>query len=260
MKRVDLINMKYPVDELGQPKVTGLVLSVHDYQEHDGVIHLATPNEIYSVLAKGIQRETSKNRRIALPGSKVQVVYDPQYSRDMLYLIRGSSERYYWKMNDSLEFQTLNAILSILIERHGITPTIYSSLEECWKASEEASESLVLFYACLIVCEILKHTGTIMNVDECNVCGGTSKIAGISQRQGGFVCLDHINLEQGDALFSKVQLRQLRWLIKVPYSKLDTLKQVPWDWSLLIFLLDWYVYTNDAPIKSLPFLKSLLNM
>ena len=260
MERVDLIHEQYPKDENGQPRVTGLVLSSHDYREHDCIIHLATPQRIYSFLARGTRRETSKNRRLAMPYSKVILLYDPQYSKDMLFLIRGSLEKQYWKISESLELQVLNAIVVSLIERHGITPEIYEDLEKMWQASDEENLSLMLMYGCLIVCEILKRTGTIMDVDECASCGSTSRIAGISMGQGGFVCMDHLHPELGDQIWPKEKLRHLRWLIKAPHAKIDALKQIPWDWDLFVYLLYWYVYTNDANIKSLTFLKTILNM
>lgn len=260
MERVDLIHEQYPKDENGQPRVTGLVLSSHDYREHDCIIHLATPQRIYSFLARGTRREKSKNRRLAMPYSKVILLYDPQYSKDMLFLIRGSLEKQYWKISESLELQVLNAIVVSLIERHGITPEIYEDLEKMWQASDEENLSLMLMYGCLIVCEILKRTGTIMDVDECASCGSTSRIAGISMGQGGFVCMDHLHPELGDQIWPKEKLRHLRWLIKAPHAKIDALKQIPWDWDLFVYLLDWYVYTNDANIKSLTFLKTILNM
>lgn len=257
MPQPNLAHPKLPTDAAGHPRVEGLVLSVMDYKEHDGIIKLAAPDQIYSIYARGIQKETSKNRRLALPGTRITINYDPQYSSNMLYLINGTVEESFWKISQSLEMQSVNALISGLIERHGITPEIYKALKAFWKAAQNGEPNKAVLYACRITIKILELTGTLMDVDECAVCGIQKNIAGISMENGGFVCQDHLNFEAGDQKWDKNRLRQLRWLVYTAYENLEKLESFSWPLDFFIFLMDWYVYANDTPLRALSFLKTL---
>lgn len=250
--------IQFPVSKEGEPKVEGLILSVMDYEERNGIIHLATPDQIYSVYARGIQQPTSKNKRLAMPFSRVTLNYDPKYSRNMMYLINGSVDQNYWKVGQSLEMQTVSSILAALIESYGIDPQLYKDLEAFWSFLQQGDSNSALLHACRIVTGILKKTGTIMDVDECVVCQKKTKIAGVSVENGGFVCLEHFDPQIGDLLFAKDDLLKLRGLVKIKPDQLDVLYSFTWDLSFLVFLLDWLVYHNDHHLKSLDFLKTLL--
>ncbi len=252
-----MANLVLPADKAGQHRIEGLVLSVMDYRENDGIIKLAAPDRICTVFARGIQKETSKNRRLAMPASRVILNYDPQYSSSMLYLINGSVEKSYWQVSQSLEMQSVNALLSALIQRYEMTPEIYSDLEAFWKAVCEKQENRAMLYACRLAILILKQAGTVMDVDECAVCGIQKNIAGISMNSGGFVCLDDFDGETGDLKWDKARLRQLRWLVHASRPNLEKLESFRWDLDFFIFLMDWYVFTTDMPLQALSFLKSL---
>ncbi len=250
--------LQFPVSEQGEPKVEGLVLSMIDYEDRNGILHIATPEKVYSVYARGIQSQSSKNRRLAMPFSRVILNYDPKYSKNMMFLVNGSVEKSYWKVGESLEMQTVSSILTSLIESYGIDPDLYAHLEAFWSNVQQGEMNLALLHACRILTGILKKTGTIMDVDECVVCQTKTKIAGVSIENGGFVCKEHLDREQGDLVFSKNDLIKLRGLVKIREDQLDALYSFHWDMPFLVFLLDWLVYHNDYHLKSLDFLKMLL--
>lgn len=64
-----------------------------DYKDNDGLITMADENGIFKVYAKGVQKETSKNRRLFLPFSLTRIAYDPKYSRDFLFLNQRTGDR-----------------------------------------------------------------------------------------------------------------------------------------------------------------------
>ena len=127
-----------------------------------------------------------------------------------------------------------------------------------FRSVQQSEMNRALLHACRIVTGILKKTGTIMDVDECVVCQTKTKIAGISIENGGFVCKEHLDPEQGDQIFSRDDLIKLRGLVKIREDQLDALYSFQWDLPFLVFLLDWLVYHNDYRLKSLDFLKMLL--
>ena len=51
----------------------GLVLETRDHGERDAVVTIALREELVRVFARGVQRETSKNRRLCLPFEEVEI-------------------------------------------------------------------------------------------------------------------------------------------------------------------------------------------
>lgn len=253
--------------------VEGLVLQNIDYQNNDGIIHLFTFDQgIISLFGRGIQKESSKNRRLSLPFSKVSLNYDPRYSHSMLYLINGTILESYWKAMDSLEMQTINAIVTGLIERYGGNELRFLCLEKLWAAFHSQDLSKGILMACLLISDILAQEGILMNVDQCMRCGRTTHLVGISFLKGGFVCVAH--QDDQTLIWPKEKLLQLRKLVKAieVLRKLDfhleksqtllevaieKLSQFTWDVGFLVTLLEWYCALADTKLSSLDFLKSL---
>ena len=74
-------------------EVEGIVLSVQDYRESDGIIRLLTQDKILSILARGIQKQTSKNRMITQVFSHVRYTIEQKEN--------GLSLLYYGNVIDS---------------------------------------------------------------------------------------------------------------------------------------------------------------
>ena len=66
-------------------EVEGIVLSVQDYRESDGIIRLLTQDKILSILARGIQKQTSKNRMITAVFSHVR--YTIEQKREWVIIV-----------------------------------------------------------------------------------------------------------------------------------------------------------------------------
>lgn len=245
-------------DESRSASIDGLVLSVMDYKDSDGLVTLATPEELIKVYARGIQKEKSKNRRLFAPFSLSHINYDPKYSGEFLYLINGSVIDSWWKCSESLEIQTASALIVNLIERHGINAQIYSSLQAFWACAHKGRTEDALLAACKAVIEILREAGMVMNVDECVLCSRTDRIAGVSMKEGGFVCLDCLDhLEEDNLPWSKENLMLLRRLVRLPLMQLFKQPLRPKDFAMLIELFEWYQYYSDFRMRSLDFLKML---
>lgn len=235
-------------------RLEGLVIGLMDYRDQDAIVKVATDTELVSVLARGIQKEGSKNRRLCAPYSKIRFQYDPRYSHDMLYLITGSTIASYWACQSSLESQCICEICASLIQRHGVVPKGTQALEKQWQAWKEHDKAKAILWACCLVMLYLKETGVVMNVDECTVCQSKQHIAGVSLETGGFVCASHLGSHRP---WPKKRLLQLRRLVRVPFDRVQELMNFDWDEEFFILLLEWYVYFNDARLKSFEFFKQL---
>ncbi len=253
--------------------IEGLILQVIDYQNNDAILHVLTPEQgVVSVFARGIQKESSKNRRLAMPFTKVSLNYDPRYSKRMLYLINGSVLASYWKAMDSLVMQTVNAIVICLIERYGGALLSYECLEKMWSAFHQNDLAKGLLMASFLVSGVLAQEGTLMNVDGCMRCHKKNQLAGLSFEQGGFVCRNHI--DSHTLIWPKERLLQLRRLVKAIEAvrqldlRLESNRQLlqkasenlqifTWDLDFFLILMDWYGYFQETVLPSVNFLKTL---
>lgn len=253
--------------------VEGLVLQVIDYQNNDGILHVLTKDQgVVSLFARGIQKDSSKNRRLGMPFTKVSLNYDPRYSKKMLYLINGSVLASYWKAMDSLVMQTINAIVTSLMERYSGTLLCYECLEAMWNAFHKGDLSQGILMASLLVSDVLAEEGTLMNVDGCMRCQRTNQLAGLSFEKGGFVCIHHMDTHT--LLWPKERLLQVRRLVKAIEAlrqldlRLETnrlliqkasekLQTFSWDLDFFLMLMDWYSWFQDTSLPSIDFLKKL---
>lgn len=253
--------------------IEGLILQVIDYQNNDGILHVLTKDQgVVSLFARGIQKESSKNRRLAMPFTKVSLNYDPRYSKKMLYLINGSVLASYWKAMDSFVMQTINAIVTSLMERYSGTPLCYECLEAMWRAFHQENLSQGILMASFLVTDVLAEEGTLMNVDGCMRCGSTSQLAGLSFEKGGFVCVHHI--DGHTLIWPKERLLQVRRLVKaiealrqldlrLESNRLliqkasDKLQNFSWDLEIFLMLMDWYCWFQATSLPSVDFLRKL---
>lgn len=244
--------MNSPTSE-EKPTVTGYVISLRDYKENDGIVTLATEDGLVDVHARGVQKETSKNRRLCLPHNKVTMEYDPKYSRNMLYLIHGTVEQSWYKIQNDLESQALSAMICALLRQHQSNKDICLLLEKFWDALSQNEQNSSILYATLLLKEMLYQEGLLMDVDECVICGERTGISSVSMEEGGFVCARH----PGYPAWKKKSLKKLRMLVKVPAQKAETLEEMEWKEEWLLYFVDWYCYHKEFEPASVRFWRSL---
>lgn len=233
---------------------TGLVLSMNECRENDGIVHLLSEDEVIGFYARGIQKSTSRNRRLCEPFNEVTLEFDPKYSRDLLYLIHGTLDQSYACAAETLENQSISALCTDLIERHGGFSGAGMLVKRLWQALEQSDLSKAVLYACVILVQILKKEGIVMNVQGCSVCGRQDKIAGFSTENGGFVCVDHTGLSER---WHPQDLLKLRHMVNASRKSLPKLEQEEWDLSWLFFFMDWYEYQQASLPASSRYLRQL---
>ena len=54
--------MKTSIDE-----IKGIILSINEYKEYDSIVKMVTENKIIDFIAKGVLKQTSKNRMLCQP-------------------------------------------------------------------------------------------------------------------------------------------------------------------------------------------------
>lgn len=256
--------MNYPnnekqVFEKREDEEEGLVLSVSDYKDSDGILYLLQPNRILSVYARGIQKQASKNRRLAMPFSKVRLVIDPRYSREMQYLIRGSVVWFDHKIQDSLLDSAICFVLRDVILSEGPSSVIYRLLEKAWHGFDRQNRQEGLLYACMILAEEMKRQGIAPQVEECAGCGRKDTIETMSMEEGGFLC--HSCRKESDPVWKKEDLRKIRAIFRVREKDaalfLRTFRLHVKDF---LYLCSWLEYHMARTWASVRFLETVAKM
>lgn len=247
-----------PPEEQRQDVIEGLVLCVEEYKDQCGIIKVALPERIVSIYARGIMKETSKNRRLSNPFSKVRLVYDPKYSRDMLYLIHGNVIWYGFHINENLLAQSICFVLRDLILKNGMTPLVYEELERTWNAWNQNDETAGYCYSCALMASMIKLAGIAPEIDFCIHCHSKKEIQLFSIEEGGFVCR---NCNQSGKRMKKDTLRKIRALFRVQLDSLDLFeKTFTYNMQDFLLLCEWYQYQTDIQLPSLKFLKTVADM
>lgn len=243
--------------ELREDEIEGLVLGVNDYKDADGIIRLLTPDdELRSVYARGIQRESSKNRRLSLPFSKIRVSYLPKYSRNMLYLSHGSSESYAHRINDSLTDQSVCFVIRDLISEDTVYQGIYSDVENMWDGFNRRDLKKGFLYACLILSYLIRKMGIEPSFEGCVLCGKTDHLVTLSKEEGGLVCSECRTEEM--PLIPVERLRALRALFKAGRRNIPVLNEhFSYDLADVLFLCSWIEYHMDRTYPSIRFLETV---
>lgn len=240
-------------------ELEGLVLSVQDYKENDGIVKLALPDRIVSVYARGVLKSTSKNRRLCTPFSKVLLIYEPKYSREMYYLIHGSVIWYDSAIQSDLLGQSVCFVLRDLLIRIGINPLIYHCLEQCWHCWNDKDPEGGYLYACLVLANLLKLAGLAPNLNECVLCGAKSGIETLVLSEGGYVCK---NCRQPDwPKMDKQDLLAWRALFRAKADHIDYLQEhFVYTLEDVIFLARFWEYHAQSRLASVSFLETVAKM
>ncbi|MCF0246537.1 MAG: DNA repair protein RecO [Ileibacterium sp.] len=240
-------------------EVSGLVLSVIEYKDRDGIVKLAKEDEIVSVFARGIQIPSSKNARLCQPYSKVTLEYDPKYSRDMLYLIKGTLDYSSAHVQDDLEIQTLCQIISQLIEYRGINPAIYRHLEKMWLKFDGSDRNGGFLQAAYLLAELCRKEGIEPYVKSCVECGRTDQIEALDFSAGGLVCKEHRPAQVKP--WPKKRMQQLVALIRSKGAHEDYLEDnFNWDAPWILLMLDWISWHLDLQLPSIEFFRTVSHM
>lgn len=241
--------MMKPTDEL-----EGLVLSVIEYKEKDGIVKLLTKDKVVSVLAKGIQKSSSKNRRLCLAFTKVRL-YVEYKENGLSLLYHGEVVASYHHIMDSLVSSSVCFCLAQILEKSTITKDLYDVFDQCLEAYHKNLEKAHTL-ACFVLREILIQEGIAPFVDGCVLCGRMDHLEALSDMDGGFLCS---TCNHGKILTrSKNELIQIRSLFRVKKEQLDLFcSMYSMDVVDVVYWASWYEKYMHLSIASLSFLSSV---
>ncbi len=233
---------------------TFLILNVTDYKESDGLVQCITQENKYTILARGIQKITSKNRMVVQPFSTSKLTFQEK-SNQFSSLLYGESLKFYHHIQTDLIAQSLCFLLHECIWQNELTLHTYTYLEHVWNALHTKSED-AYGWACLLLRDCIALNGIEPFVDGCVICGKTNHLETLSIRDGGFLCTscNHGLVRKQ----TKAELVRTRSLFHVTDSHIqDFLDMYTFTLDDVIYWANWYEYHMHAQLKTLRFLKSM---
>ena len=232
----------------------GIIVSVVDYKEKDGLVYFATPQGIQTLYARGIQTSTSKNKRLCNPFSRVRLTLEHKEGRQMDILIRGELLDYFYEIQEDLVAQSICFVLRDCLTRLKSDEICYQYWLACWQSFQGKSDEAIA-YACLTLAHALQLEGIEPYVDGCIRCHSKSKIETVSMKDGGFLCSDcnHVQVP-----WSKEDLKKFRGLFIVKPEVIEAFCTVySFTISDFIYLARWFEHYEHVQLASIEFLQSI---
>jgi DNA repair protein RecO (recombination protein O) len=197
--------------------IKGYVLHLSPYKESDAMVQVLSSDGLYSFLARGLAKPTSK-----LAGATQLLSYS-QFSLNSsnggTYSLKEAQGIKVVDGRDDLSrltsFSFIAELSSKLIQDDEAVesyPWLEATLNALDKGFDAFTASLVYFAHLLII------AGYGLDVDECIVCGSKKDIAGISYSEGGFICKN--DLEEGVEPADTRKLKILRYIFRCQISDL----------------------------------------
>ena len=228
-------------------KLTGFVLSISDYKEADCMMQvLSEQYGMLTLIAKSSKKISSKNH--FLPLCTYEFIIDYKENKT-IFSVHGHKLLKSYFDNDDLEYISFKNIIIELTGRYKEQvdfETINFIFEKMNKENRYLLGSMYLSH-------LIKGFGITPRVDGCVVCNN-KKVVSLSNRQGGFICLDHLNgLDPVDV----ERLKKFRLIIKGSFEHYDILKDFSYDFKDFSLLMDFFVENTGVNVKSYTFYKTI---
>lgn len=237
-------------------KIEGIVLKIQDYREKDALVWILTPEEILTVRARGVQNSTSKLRQVCQPFSYCEWLIDKK-ENGLSLMIQGQAKQYFYLVNEDLVIQSLCFVISDMLSHTKIKPSIYD-LFMMFLTKIQCKDNEVYGYCLYVIKEILIMDGIQPYVNGCIRCHNKKGIETLSFKDGGFLCHE---CNQGTQKMPKDELLKIYSLFVSDFSQHERLFQL-YTFTLndCLYWADWFEYHTQFRLKSLSFLKKVVEM
>lgn len=210
-------------------RVVGFILKQTDYREHAVLLSVLTePYGKISLIAAGARKMTSKNAGSILPYTKAEFLLDYRDDRTIFRMKTASTIHVYRRMHESLPESLAAAVLAEAADAltyedsdPSFSAEAYHLLDEGFSLLEAGRRTDVV--TAIFLARLLEAAGIGPNVEECAVCGST-RVAAISVRDGGFLCESCARKAQVP-LCTPSQLHQFRLLNRARLSQTEVAEQ-----------------------------------
>ena len=228
-------------------KVEGFVLSQSDYKEADVLMQVMTREYgIISLVGKAAKKLSSKNH--FLPMCVYEFIIDYKEGKT-IFSVHGYKLLRKFFDDDNIAMMTFRNILAELVLKNRDIDC-YDELLFVFDRLEEGNRYLL---GSMFVSYLAKRFGVSPEVDGCVICGNTSVVS-VSNRDGGFLCHDHLG---GNEALSVERLKKFRMIVKATFDNYDVLKQFDYDSRDFDLILSFFLDNSDLKLKSYELYKAL---
>lgn len=175
--------------KLNIKNIEGYVLRASSYKENDAMITVLASDGLYSFLARGVLKNTSKNfsscQLLAKSKFSLAEQKNGNYSLSESQVIEVPDGRDNLLRLGLFSFVS-EATIKLTTEEEAarVFPWLDMAMKKMREDGKEASSALIF------LSHLLNEIGYGLEVNECVSCGGKTGIVGVSFRDGGFVCKD----------------------------------------------------------------------
>lgn len=232
-------------------KVRGLVLRIQDYKDNDLMLHVISEDKgILSLVAKSAKKMTAKQH--FFEGCHYEFMIDYKDNKSIYSLHSSKLIKTYYDMNNTKLFSYKNILFdTILKSRELYEEDMYINilfvLDNINEENKYLLGSLFMSYMC-------KLHGINPNVDECVVCK-SKKVVSISSKQGGFLCIDHIN---GETIYDIDTLRRFRLISKAGFKDYDVIKDTSYSFDDFKLIFEFFEINSSLSFKSFEFYRRVI--
>ena len=237
-------------------KYEGIVIASTDYKEADSLITVLLKDKgLVSFVVKGAKKMTSKLAANTMPFCLSEFIFEYK-ERKTIFALRSSTliKNYYDDMN--LEKMAAYQLIGDIAKRcydEEFSDYIYEEVLKAYEClHEDKNIFIVVAYFMVSMSRIL---GIQAQVDGCCICG-EKKVVTISNRDGGFLCLNHaFNVAPIDVM----RLKKFRFINKMNWDYVDELAKIGYELSDFELVGNFFNEHSELKLKSYKFFISLFN-
>lgn len=232
-------------------KIKAVVLKIQDYKESDLMLQVISEDKGFlSLIGKSAKKISAKQH--FFEGSVYEFMIDYRDTKT-IYSIHGSK---LLKNNIDIDNAKLFAYKNILLEATFKSKELYelemfNNLEFVLSNINDDNKyllgSLYFSYLC-------KVHGVVPNVDECVICK-SKKVVAISNRGGGFLCIDHLN---GENVLDVNTLKRFRLIVKADFKDYEVIKTNEYNLNDFKLISDFFMNNTDINLKALDFYNKVI--
>lgn len=229
-------------------RVEGYVLNQADYRDADVLMQvLCKDHGVLSLIGRSAKKITSKNH--CLPMCKYEFIIDYKDNKTIYTIHNQKLLSNHFEDRDIVMMSFKNVLAELVLKNRDMD--LYDDFSFVF---EKMNSRNMYLLGSLFLSGIIRRFGIAPMVDGCVICGN-KKVAALSNRHGGFLCLDHLN---GEPVQEVEMLKKFRLINKAEFRNYDAIKDIGFTFRNFDQLMSFYLDNSDLRLKSYDFYRTLV--
>ena len=229
-------------------RIVGIVLSQSDYRDADVLMQvLCKDYGLLSLIGRSAKKITSRNH--CLPMCRYEFIIDYKDNKTIYTIHNQKLLNNYFEDKDVVMMSFKNVLAELVLKNREMD--LYDDLQF---VLEKLSRENMYLLGSLFVSDIIRRFGIAPMVDGCVICG-SKKVAALSNRHGGFLCLEHLG---GEPVEEVEMLRKFRLINKARFENYEAIKDLTYDFRNFDLLMSFFLDNSDLKLRSYDFYKTLV--